>query len=261
MSFDPIAPVYDATRTFDEASFNAALDYIVARFPPQKYPALFEPGIGTGRIAIPLAERGYSVTGADISGEMLKVLTDKLARRRPPLPVNFLQHDITSLPFPDASFDIAIGVHIFHLIRPWKKAMDEVFRVLKPGAPLILMFTGIGLEAPDIKERYRALCAEYGYAVRHIGMQTDKDLPEYLSAAGRKIEWIRGRWQWTQSVRVDNAFNDIGRKFYSTSQHVPDDVHRQVMDKLEVELKQQYGDLAVAVEIPTEIAVGLILPA
>ncbi len=261
MSFDSIAPVYDATRTFDEASFNAALDYIAERYPPAKFPNLFEPGIGTGRIAIPLAERGYRVTGADISAEMLQILAAKLARRDPPLPVSFIQHDITALPFPDASFELSVAVHIFHLIRPWQKAMAEVLRVLKPGAPLILIFTGTGAEVPHVKERYRALCAEYGCQVRHIGMQSEKDLPDYLPQIGRRIEWVRGRWKWQQPVRVDSAFADIARKFYSTSRRVPDDVHRRVTAKLEKELKEYYGDLAVTVDVPTEIQVGLILPA
>ena len=259
MSFDSIAPVYDATRTFDQDCFNAALDYIVEKYPPLKYPHLFEPGIGTGRIAIPLAERGYRVTGADISGEMLKILADKLARRNTPLPVDFIQQDITVLPFPDASFDIAAAVHIFHLIRNWKQAMTEVFRVLKPGAPLILLFTGVGAEIPHIKDRYRALCDEYGYSVRHIGMNSDTDLPHYVSSIGRHVEWVRNRWQWKQHVRVDKTLADVGKKFYSSSKHVPDDVHQKAIDRLEIELKQQYGDLAVEVEIPTQITMILVL--
>lgn len=259
MSFDSIAPVYDETRVFDEGCFNAALDFIVARYPPAKYKKLFEPGIGTGRIAIPLAERGYSVTGADISGEMLKKLAEKLRRRQPPLNVTFQNTDVTALPFPDAAFDIAVAVHIFHLIRDWKKAVSEVFRVLKPRAPLILMFTGTGAEVPRVKERYRALCGEYGYPVRHIGMQSETDLPDYVSTIGRHVEWMRDRWQWKQRVRVDKSLADIGARFYSTSKHVPDDVHLKAMEKLELELKQQYGDLAVEMEVPTQINMAFVL--
>src|SRR4030042_707865 len=112
MNFDSIAPIYDDTRVFDNECFNAALDFIVERYPPAVFKKLFEPGIGTGRIAIPLAERGYSVTGADISGEMLKILADKLRRREPPLNVSFQKTDVTALPFPDAAFDIAVAVHV-----------------------------------------------------------------------------------------------------------------------------------------------------
>ena len=259
VSFDSIAPVYDETRALDEGCFSAALDFLTGKFPPDKYKKLFEPGIGTGRIAIPLAERGYSVTGADISGEMLKILAEKLSRRQPPLPVVFQQADITDLPFKNAVFDIAVATHIFHLIRDWQKAMREVLRVCKPGAPLILMFTGSGTEAPGVKERYRTLCSEYGYVVRHIGMNSETNLPDFVATIGRHIEWVRDRWQWKQRVRVDKVLADIGNKSYSSSKHVPDDIHVKVMKKLEVELKQQYGNLAVEVEILIQIDMAFIL--
>jgi ubiquinone/menaquinone biosynthesis C-methylase UbiE len=261
VSFDSIASIYDATRVFDEGCFNTALDYIAERFPPSKYKRLFEPGIGTGRIAIPLAEKGYSVTGVDISRKMLKILAGKLSRRHPPLPVTFQQGDITVLPFPDATFDIAVAVHVFHLIREWKKAMDEVFRVIQPDAPLVLLFTGSGYEVPHIKDRYRALSAEYGYSTRHIGMiNSDTDLPDYVTSLGRHIERINNNWKWQQHVRIDKAFNNLKAGFYSSSKLVPDDIHNKVIDRLEIELKQQYGNLAVEVEVPTQIAMILVLP-
>jgi ubiquinone/menaquinone biosynthesis C-methylase UbiE len=260
ISFDSIAPVYDQTRALDEKSLKGALDFIVARFPPSQYKKLFEPGIGTGRIAIPLAEQGYHVNCADISGEMLKKLAAKLSRRQPPLPVAFKQADVTALPFPDAVFDISVATHVFHLIRDWKKAMSETLRVLKPKAPLVLMFTGAGTEAPGVRERYKTLSAESGYKVQHIGMNSKNDLPDYVSTMGRHIEWVRGRWQWQQHVRLDKVLADIRNKSYSSSKHVPDDVHAKVMEKIELELKTQYADLAVEIDIPLHIDIALILP-
>jgi ubiquinone/menaquinone biosynthesis C-methylase UbiE len=260
ISFDPIAPVYDATRITNEASFNAALDYIVERFPPEQYPKLFEPGIGTGRIAIPLAERGYNVTGADISANMLKILADKLALRKPPLPVSFIQRDITALPFPDASFDLAVAVHIFHLIPEWKKAVNEVFRILKPGVPLVLMFTTSSMEAQVIKDRYREIAAEYGCSTSPVGVNSVIDLPDYLAGLGRRIEQIRGRWTWQQRVRIDKHVADLKAGFYSSTKMVPDNVHIKIMEKLELELKHKYGSLAIEVEEPAKIDLILALP-
>jgi 2-polyprenyl-3-methyl-5-hydroxy-6-metoxy-1,4-benzoquinol methylase len=62
-----MAKLYEETRNFDNSSFNSALDYLVEKYPLKVFHKLFEPGIGTGRIAIPLAERGYQVIGIDIS--------------------------------------------------------------------------------------------------------------------------------------------------------------------------------------------------
>ena len=261
ISFDSIAPVYDATRITNQASFRAALDFIVERFPPEQYPNLFEPGIGTGRIAIPLAERGYNVTGADISGEMLKVLADKVKTRKPSLAVSFVQKDITALPFPDATFNLAVAVHIFHLIPEWKKAVSEVLRILKPDAPLILMFTSSGTESQTIKERYREIAAEYGCSTRPVGVNAVTDLPGYLSGLGRCIEQIRGCWTWRQRVRIDKNIADLKARYYSSSKLVPDDAHEKILDKIELELTQKYGSLAIEVEEPAQIDLILALPA
>ena len=73
LSFNGLTSLYDQTRTVDPTCFAAALDWIAARFPPTQFGRLLEPGIGTGRVALPLAARGYHVIGADISEEMLGV--------------------------------------------------------------------------------------------------------------------------------------------------------------------------------------------
>ena len=260
MNFDSIAAVYDDMRVFDDDCFNAALDFIIARFPPSTHKNLFEPGIGTGRIAIPFAERGYDVTGVDISDEMLKKLPEKL-KHRASLPVTFQKADVTHLPFPDNAFDITVAVHVFHLVRDWKKAMDEVFRVLHPDAPLVFLYTGTGSEIPDIKTRYRELCAENGYPARHIGMKTAAELDDYVAGIGRRIERFQDRWRWTSRMRLDKALADMKSRFYSSTNLVPDDVHLEAIGKLERELTEQYGNLAVEADVSIQINLAFVLPA
>jgi len=260
MNFDPIAAIYDDTRVYDEGCFNAVLDFITARFPPSKYRKLFEPGIGTGRIAIPFAARGYDVTGVDISDEMLNVLSGKL--RKNPVPrVTFQKADATHLPFADGVFDIAVAVHVFHLIRDWKKAMEEVFRVLRPDGPIIFLYTGTGSEIPDIKSRYRELCAESGHPARHIGMKTAAELDEYVAGIRRRIERLRDRWRWTTRVRIDKALADMKSRYYSSTKLVPDEVHLKVIEKLEREMTEQYGNLDVEVDVSVQINLAVVLPA
>ena len=254
-----MASIYDETRTYDEVNFNAALDYVVQRFPPAKYPELFEPGIGTGRISIPLAERGYKVTGADISEEMLKILAGKLASRTPSLPVTFIRQDITSLPFPDASFDISVAVHIFHLIRNWEKAVDEVFRILKPGSPLIFMNTGGGKEVPWVQNKYRELCADGGHPSVHLGLPGMKELREYVEKLGRRVEVIEGRWLWTVNSRVDAAFENIRQRNYGMTRLVSEQVHLDVVKKLEKQILKRYGSMDVEVEVPHQIRLMIII--
>ena len=154
ISFDSMAAVYDKTRIFDASCFSGALDCIKEKFHPRNYPHLFEPGIGTGRIALEFAVRGYRVTGVDISQEMLDLLKQKLANLNPLPQVSYRKADVTALPFLDNSFNICVAVHFFHLIPEWQKAVDEVLRVLKPEAPLVLIYTGYGTEIPSLQDRY-----------------------------------------------------------------------------------------------------------
>lgn len=88
---------------------------------------------GTGDMAVSLVERGCTVTGVDISEEMLAI-----ARQKAPI-VTFMIADAEHLPFPDASFDAvtcAFGVRNFvHL----EQGLNEMLRVLKPGGQLVIL--------------------------------------------------------------------------------------------------------------------------
>ncbi|OGO18015.1 MAG: hypothetical protein A2Z15_08310 [Chloroflexi bacterium RBG_16_50_11] len=253
-----MASVYDETRVVDEANFNAVLDLIIEKYPPSKYKKLFEPGIGTGRIGIALAERGYHVTGIDISRKMLKVLEKKLSCRQDSLPMVFKKADVTALTFEDTSFDISVVVHLFHLVRNWQKAVSEVLRVLKPGAPLIMIATGAGMEVPAINDRYRELCAECGHSANHIGLPGIPVLQEYLKNFGRHTEIIENRWQWTQKVRIDEAFRHIKLRYYGMTRLVPKAIHLKAVRKLESELRKQYGTLETELEVPNQMRLFLI---
>ncbi len=88
---------------------------------------------GTGDMAVSLVERGCTVTGIDLSEEMLAI-----ARQKAPI-VTFMIADAEHLPFPDASFDAvtcAFGVRNFvHL----EQGLKEMLRVLKPGGTMVIL--------------------------------------------------------------------------------------------------------------------------
>ncbi len=63
---------------------------------------------GTGRITLPLAKMGYSVTLCDISPGMLKVARQKLLTERVLDRVEILECDVRNLRFADESFDFVL---------------------------------------------------------------------------------------------------------------------------------------------------------
>src|SRR5581483_9443570 len=77
-SFDPVANHYDATRGYPQEvsrKLAEALDQTVGGDAQTRF---VEVGVGTGRIAIPLAALGCQYTGIDISEKMLGRLCGKL---------------------------------------------------------------------------------------------------------------------------------------------------------------------------------------
>lgn len=88
---------------------------------------------GTGDMAISLAKQGCSVTGIDLSEEMLAIARRKTAE------ANFQLANAEALPFDDASFDAvtsAFGIRNFvHL----DKGLAEMARVLKSGGRMVIL--------------------------------------------------------------------------------------------------------------------------
>ena len=258
LSFDRMVELYDETRTCDAACFDAALDLVAERFPPRSFSKLFEPGIGTGRIAVPLARRGYQVTGTDISGEMLALLGTRLAQSSRSVSISWQKADVTKLPFSSAVFDIVVAVHLFYFVQKWEHAVDEVLRVVRSDGPVVLMHTGTGMEIPLLNQRYKELCAEQGCPIKQIGVSSTRQVVDYCEDIGRRTEWIRDRWQWTARIRLDKALGYLKSRAYSFTTFAPDDVHSAAIKRLESELEQQYGSLNTVVKVPNQVYIVVI---
>lgn len=253
LSFDSMAKLYDETRRFDQRSFVLALDYLTERFPPQTHGRIFEPGIGTGRIAVPLAKRGYSVTGVDISPRMLAGLGKHLDRARHPLPVSLHLADVLSLPYCDAAFGMVVAAHLFYFIRPWQEATNELLRVLRNDGPLLLLHTGTGAEIPFLNERYRELCDTLREPIPDIGVRSTAEVADHLAGRGFCVEWVRGHWEWVSRLRLGEALGYVEARAYSFTTFASDTVHAAVMARLEAELLERFGSLSVEIEVPNQV--------
>lgn len=125
--YDGIADWYDTE--FQPAPLESETWEVLLGLLGDPAGALIDVGCGTGSYAAALGERGWDVTGVDISEDMLR-----LARERG---VRTVRADATSLPFADGSFDAAISVFTNTDFDDLAAVVREITRILRPGAPLV----------------------------------------------------------------------------------------------------------------------------
>lgn len=93
---------------------------------------------GTGDIAHILKEKypDSTIIGVDFSEKMLEIARKKHAN------IEFIQSDVTHLPFEDESFDLCTISFGLRNIEDIQKALEEIYRVLKKGGIFINLDLG-----------------------------------------------------------------------------------------------------------------------
>lgn len=254
LSFNGLTTHYDQTRTFDLACFGLAMDWLTECFPPSRFPLVLEPGVGTGRIARLLVERGYKVTGLDISEEMLKLCTAQSQALGADDTLQCLRADAVCLPLRSMSFNLCVAVHLFYFISDWRKAVREMLRVLKPFSTLILLHTGFGTEVPSLNERYREMASGLGYTFPAYGVRSTSEVVEYAISLGYAAERVdKPEWEWNTKISLQEALDHLRNRAYSFTKDVPDPVHQAVMDSL-----QRESFTGMEVEVPNRISIVLL---
>ncbi|MRX51219.1 methyltransferase domain-containing protein [Paracoccus sp. S-4012] len=111
---------------------SAATERLLDRMDLAQGARLLDIGSGVGGPARRAARRRLEVTGIDLTERFVAAATD-LTSRLPALRVQFRQGSALALPFPDASFDAAMMIHVGINIADKPRLMAEVARVLRPG--------------------------------------------------------------------------------------------------------------------------------
>ena len=130
--YDKIASFYDKGRSLSDRNIDLWLGLIAKYSSAAEGARALDLGCGTGRFAIPMAERlGYRVTGADASEEMLAKGKEKDVAGL----VKWDIQDAQRLTYPDNSFDLVFMSHLLHHVDSPSAVINECRRVLNaPGA-------------------------------------------------------------------------------------------------------------------------------
>ena len=242
-SFDRVADCYDATRALPPEAQSAVTTGIlravrdVSRETP---PRVLEIGIGTGRIAVPLAEAGVHVVGIDVARAMIARLHAK--RRDVPVALALAGE----LPFRAHVFDAALFVHILHLVDDPIAVLRAASRAVRPGGVLLYGRTAYS-ESPRrrILARVRELVHELAgvdVAAREPHAVADAAFREHALAVGARLEETPlARWQEHGTGR--DALEAIAKRTHSNTWGIPDAILPELMQRLTPWTEQVLGDL------------------
>lgn len=240
-SFDRVAEIYDQTRAMPPEAATAVADGLAAIFrDAAPAPHILETGIGTGRIAVPLAERGVRITGVDIAPKMVARLREKAGG------IDVVLAEAARLPFRDGSFDGALFVHILHLVPDAGAVVAAAIACVRRGGVLVYASedsaTGPHAEAGEV---LRAITREVtgAEAIQPRRHQTGREAFEREArAAGMQTE-ERALASWDDPFVARTAIDLLARRVHSGSWQIPDAALPEVVRRLTAFYEQAFGDL------------------
>ena len=160
---DRFADVYDDWYD-DPADTDAAVGFVTGLLDTggtaDPGPTVLELGVGTGRLALPLAAAGLRVTGLDASDQMLARLATKPGGDQ----VAAVAGDMAG-PLPDGPFDLVLVARntLFNVASAEGQAacLAEVARVLRPGGRFVVeAFVPNDEPAPTSSVEVRSITAD-----------------------------------------------------------------------------------------------------
>lgn len=236
-SFDRVADIYDQTRLLlkpiAKNGIQAILDLVGHNG------RVLDVGTGTGRISLPLLERGVDLIGCDLSDKMLRRLQEKLPSAR------IAQADASLLPFPGSHFDFVMTVHVLHLIPPWREALREFRRVLKPEGTYFNVKTweavGTSIRG-EMKEFWRNWLKAHGVDAYLTGVQRNAESLLELQSLGAHLTEVEViHYPLTFTLREE--LERFASRVYSDAWDVPDAIFETSLQELRTWVEHEYRDL------------------
>ena len=141
----------------------------VMEFAEHRGEQVLEIGGGMGTDLAQFAQHGAIVTDVDLSGGHLQIAQENFRLRG--LIGRFVHHDAEALPFDDDTFDLVYSNGVLHHTPNTKRAVAEVFRVLKPGGRTITM-----VYAENSLQYWRNLVWHYGIKIGDLSSHSMADI-------------------------------------------------------------------------------------
>ncbi|MFK7828261.1 MAG: class I SAM-dependent methyltransferase [Congregibacter sp.] len=202
---------------------------------------ILELGVGTGRMAKPLAAAGCEVVGVDLSLDMLTAIRADGGKGLYPV-----LGDIQKLPFSPGCFDAALCVHVLHLIPDWQGVLQSMLHLVRPAGALMLGRDWVdpGSCAGELRMQFRQAVVDLSDTVR--SPITARDIVQELLTLGAIAinegqEQIAAEWQTELTPR--QILDGIRSKDDQESWVLPDDLLGKVMQHLDSYAAERWPDI------------------
>ena len=151
-------------------------------------------GCGTGRVAVELAGRGFSVDALDLEPQVVEQ-AGALATRCG-ASVRFFAADFQGVDprFPDETYDAVVCSEVLEHVGPWRDVLANMARVLHPGGLLILT-TPNGPRQFSVLDKYAGHVRRFRWAELSAGL-SDFEVLEAFTVGfplTRAIHWAYAR--------------------------------------------------------------------
>ncbi|HET6464274.1 MAG TPA: methyltransferase domain-containing protein [Nitrospiria bacterium] len=115
--------------------------YFIDKYLDRKKKKVLDAGCGPGLLAMKLQEKGYDVTGIDLSKEMLALASKQFSKSNSSKTIPFLAADIENIPFIDNCFDMVSTAGVIEYLAGDDVVLREFRRVLKNDGLLLISVT------------------------------------------------------------------------------------------------------------------------
>lgn len=185
MPSDPyrtIAKIYDRVIEPMQAGVRLAAIRVL---PPEPGWQVLDVGCGTGTGLVPYLSAGCTVSGVDVSTEMLDRAKDRLGAD-----ANLQLTDGDTLPFPDNQFDLTTTTMVLHEVPEDQRDsfLREMARVTKPGGALMVIDfrfgTLRGWRGPVLRAASEVIERLSGHYSKYRSFKQNDGVPGALAAAG-----------------------------------------------------------------------------
>jgi ubiquinone/menaquinone biosynthesis C-methylase UbiE len=247
--FDRAADYYDRTRGYPPGVAEQVAALLVRAGGLHAGSRVLELGVGTGRVALPLARHVRELVGVDRSPAMLARLRHKQGAE----PIVPLIADGNALPLRDHSCSAAIAVHFFHLVADWQGVLREVARVLEPGSMLLL-----GEDSQLLPELWDAV---HRVVSRPPNIGIERQVVDFPCAAGFALAREPLEIPYRTRVELTTFLREIEERVWSATWRMRDDEHAQLLDVMRGEIVERYGSVDAVTEVERRFRLRCYTPA